>query len=115
MGKRRRYRGHFCWCCSRVKPNEQFSGRGHAHHVCKRCSTLGREELAFRQHARNIDRAVSASGLIVRKLRTSFERFLSHPDPRVREYAEKVAVSDLRRREEFRQERLAWESAERST
>jgi ribosome-binding protein aMBF1 (putative translation factor) len=29
--------GHYCRICGRERPNEQFSGRGHKIHVCKRC------------------------------------------------------------------------------
>jgi hypothetical protein len=52
MGRKKR-RGHFCWCCGRVRPNEAFSGRGHARHLCKECSRLGAAEIVLRQQARN--------------------------------------------------------------
>ena len=52
----RKRRGHFCWCCGRVRANERFSGRGHANHVCKDCQKLGAKELAFQQIVRDIDR-----------------------------------------------------------
>ncbi len=29
--------GHYCRICGRQRPNEQFSGKGHRIHVCKRC------------------------------------------------------------------------------
>jgi hypothetical protein len=29
--------GHYCRICDLVRPNEQFSGKGHKIHVCKRC------------------------------------------------------------------------------
>jgi ribosome-binding protein aMBF1 (putative translation factor) len=29
--------GHYCRICGRERPNEQFSGKGHKIHVCKRC------------------------------------------------------------------------------
>jgi hypothetical protein len=32
--------GHFCRICGRVRANEQFSGKGHKIHVCKRCQRL---------------------------------------------------------------------------
>jgi hypothetical protein len=28
--------GHYCRICGRERPNEQFSGKGHKIHVCKR-------------------------------------------------------------------------------
>ena len=36
-GKKRR-NGHYCKVCSEYKSNESFSGKGHANHICKRCS-----------------------------------------------------------------------------
>lgn len=63
MGKRRKKRrGHFCWCCEQVLPNERFSGAGHRQHLCKKCKRLGREELAYRQQVRNIDRLIERHG-----------------------------------------------------
>ncbi|MEW6741288.1 MAG: hypothetical protein AB1486_00900 [Planctomycetota bacterium] len=59
MGKKKRYRGHYCWCCDRRRPNERFSGKGHMRHVCRDCSKLGKEELGRRQAYRDIDRCVN--------------------------------------------------------
>ena len=33
-------RGHYCKICGEHKANEKFSGKGHAHHICKACSKL---------------------------------------------------------------------------
>jgi len=112
MSKRGKQRGHFCWCCGRIRPNEKFSGRGHDRHLCRDCAKLGPSELAYRQAARDIDRLVDDSGVVRRKQRTSFERFLAHPDERVRAYANEVAARDVQAREAFRQDRLAEEAAE---
>lgn len=99
MGKRRKRRGHFCWVCSRMRPNEKFSGGGHAKHVCRDCGRLGAEELAYRQSVRDLERCLTWEGFVRRKQRASFERFLRHEDPRVREMAERVlsAESETRR------------------
>lgn len=32
--------GHYCKVCGRVLPNEKFSGKGHAAHICKECAKL---------------------------------------------------------------------------
>jgi len=32
--------GHYCRICGRERPNEQFSGKGHKVHMCKRCVAL---------------------------------------------------------------------------
>ena len=39
MAKKKRYRGHFCKVCENILPNEKFSGKGHAAHICKKCTT----------------------------------------------------------------------------
>lgn len=36
--------GHFCRICKRCRPNEAFSGRGHATHLCKTCQRLPAEQ-----------------------------------------------------------------------
>jgi hypothetical protein len=37
--------GHYCRICGHERPNEQFSGKGHRIHVCKRCSAKPKSEL----------------------------------------------------------------------
>lgn len=88
-----------------MKPNEGFSGRGHSRHLCKGCSKLGGEELAYRQEVRNIDRLLDWDGRIRRKTWKSFQRYLAHPNPRVRAYAAGVVAHDARERDERAQER----------
>jgi hypothetical protein len=44
MGKKKRYRGHYCWVCSSILPNEKFSGSGHKNHICKQCAKKSPEE-----------------------------------------------------------------------
>lgn len=36
--------GHYCHICGRSRPNEQFSGRGHRNHVCKKCQKMPRDK-----------------------------------------------------------------------
>src|SRR5262245_9849866 len=36
--------GRFCWVCSRRRPNEQFSGNGHARCICRDCELRKRHE-----------------------------------------------------------------------
>ena len=38
--------GHYCKICGEYKANEKFSGKGHAAHICKTCSTLPPEKKA---------------------------------------------------------------------
>jgi len=32
--------GHYCYVCGEHRANENFSGRGHAKHICKKCQSL---------------------------------------------------------------------------
>ena len=100
-GKNRKSKqpGHYCWACDRRRPNEKFSGRGHARHLCKDCAKLASEELAYRQACRNLERCVTWEGIIPRKRRKSFQGFLNDDDPRIREMAEQIQVEDRATRE----------------
>ncbi len=89
-----------------MRPNERFSGRGHARHVCHECAKLGPEELAYRQGVRNIDRLLGPFGGVPRKHRKAFEAFLAHPNPRLREYAGGIRATLEQRREEWREQWL---------
>ena len=40
MAKNKKIRGHYCFVCDTVMANEKFSGKGHANHICKKCSKL---------------------------------------------------------------------------
>ncbi len=112
MSKKKKYRGHFCWCCGRTRPNEKFSGRGHSRHICKECQKLGKEEIAFRQHQRNIDRLLCWDGRIRRKSRHVFLRYLNHTNERVRGYAEMVKAHNEQLRQEDREIYLAQQEDE---
>ena len=102
MAKRKkRYRGHYCWCCGRIRPNEQFSGKGHARHVCNACARLGADELAYRQALRNLERCMDINNRIPRKYRASFDRFLTHKDPRIRAAAREMQELDAQTRAEW--------------
>jgi len=45
MSKKKKYRGHFCWVCGSIRPNEKFSGKGHKNHICVKCAGKPKEEL----------------------------------------------------------------------
>ncbi len=51
MVKKKRYRGYFCKVCRKILPNEKFSGKGHAAHICKKCTRKSKaqqsEEIAI--------------------------------------------------------------------
>ena len=104
MAKRKnRYRGHYCWCCDRSRANEKFSGKGHARHLCKDCARLGAEEVNYRQALRNLERCLGMNTTISRKHRESFNRFLTHKDPRIRAAARDMEALDAQTRAEWRE------------
>jgi hypothetical protein len=98
MAKKRKGHGYYCWFCGRTRSNEKFSGSGHARHLCKDCSKLGAVELQYRQEKRNLENLVTWEGIIGRKQRKAFNRFLEHPDLRIRQYAEELAAKDVEAR-----------------
>ena len=100
--KRPKYRGCFCWCCGQIRPNERLSGRGHARHLCRDCAKLDQAELEYRQHIRDIERTLDWDGRIRRRQRKVFERFLNHPNHRVRAFAIAAKKRDEQLRAEFR-------------
>ena len=80
-----------------MRPNERFSGAGHARHVCKDCHKLSAEELAYRQAVRDIHRMLQwETGRVKRRQRDNFARFLRHPNERIRRYAEALVARDAR-------------------
>jgi hypothetical protein len=42
--KHKKASGHYCWVCGERKPNEKFSGSGHANHICRKCQKIPVEE-----------------------------------------------------------------------
>lgn len=60
--------GHYCWVCGRTRPNERFSGKGHARHICKECARRPPEERDRVQALRDIhallhQRSISAKNI----------------------------------------------------
>lgn len=48
---KKKHQGHYCKVCGKYKPNEQFSGKGHKQHICKKCMQLPVEERKRRMDA----------------------------------------------------------------
>jgi hypothetical protein len=101
------WRGYYCWVCGRARPNERFSRKGRARHLCRECAKLGSAELALRQHERNIDRLVGWGGTIPRKHRPGFDRYLAHESERIRAYAARVLAEHDAEIARLRAERAA--------
>ena len=117
MSKRRKRgsgkrRGHYCWCCRSILANERFGGKGHRQHLCKKCQRLPAEEREFRSEANNLERCITWEGIIPRKRRRQFERFLTHPNARIRSLAEQMKKEDETTRRQNRGEFEAWETGE---
>jgi hypothetical protein len=55
--KKKKHRGHYCRICGDCKPNEKFSGKGHAKHICKECNALPQERKNELRYINLIDRA----------------------------------------------------------
>ncbi|GHT37162.1 hypothetical protein FACS189435_1570 [Bacteroidia bacterium] len=55
MAKKKRP-GHYCRICGCRKPNEKFSGKGHAKHICKEYYSLPQEKKNELQYINRIDR-----------------------------------------------------------
>ena len=100
---RKKRRGHFCWVCGCIKSNESFSGRGHSKHICKECSKLSASELVVRQGIRNMDECFFGLGRLRRKSRTTFDRFLEHPNSKIREYALRCQMEIEDEKQRYRQ------------
>lgn len=92
------YRGHYCWCCGRIRANEEFSGRNHSRHLCRDCTKLGKEELEYRQGVRNVDQLIAWEGRLSRKGRKAMEAFLAHSNERIRSYAQTVVAQNVEER-----------------
>ena len=95
MSQKRRS-GHYCWSCDRTRANEKFSGKGHARHLCKDCARLGKEELAYRQTTRDLDRLLTWDGHIPKRNREQFLKYLNHKDERIRAYAYRIETVHAR-------------------
>lgn len=103
MSQRKR-RGHWCWCCQRVLPNERFSGNGRGRHVCNACSKLDAGEKRYRQALADLDRARRHTFPFVHKSRRKwFDQLASSPDARVRKlHSEATSQMNAERRQRRR-------------
>jgi len=92
--QRKKRNGHYCWCCDHFLPNERFGGKGHRLHLCKSCQRLPQEERDFRSERSNLYRCVTWDGIIPKKRRKPFNRFLQHADPKIRKIAQQLQRED---------------------
>lgn len=56
--KKKKLSGHYCKICGDRKPNEKFSGKGHAQHICSQCWSLPKETQADMMRCNDVDRLI---------------------------------------------------------
>jgi hypothetical protein len=88
-----------------MRPNELFSGRNHGRHLCRDCAHLPAEEREHRQGERDIERLLRGTFHVPRKRRAQVDRFLEHPNARVRDLARRILDEQRRQAEELRRMR----------
>lgn len=57
MAKKKKQQGHYCRICGEYKANKQFSGKGHARHICKECQSLPEDVKADMVRCNEVERA----------------------------------------------------------
>ena len=73
---------HYCRICSRHLPNEKFSGKGHANHICKTCSKIPKEVIAKAGHLDNIGKMLRQSRISEKNIKY-LEKLSLSPDPEI--------------------------------
>lgn len=86
MVKKKRYRGHFCKVCGQIRPNEKFSGKGHAAHICKICAKKPKEQQS-EEIALNRIYSVYGYPNLSRDNRRMLEKYSCSPKERIRSAA----------------------------
>ena len=74
--------GHYCRICGRQRPNEQFSGNGHAIHLCKRCQSKPKSELQVIENMDEIFRFMRQSHISEKNV-ARLEQMMKSENPRV--------------------------------
>lgn len=86
--KKHKPHGHYCKVCGEYKANEKFSGKGHAAHICKKCSGLSSQERSEQMALNKIE------GMALRFLSESEIKWLrgkiKDPRPDVRDAASAI-------------------------
>jgi len=84
MAKKKKSNGHYCKVCDSYIANERFSGKGHAKHICKKCSKLPVEK---QNEQINLNKIFSLYGFsnLSKANRIKLEKFLDNKSEKVRE------------------------------
>lgn len=86
MAKKKRYHGHYCKVCGQVLPNEKFTGRGHAAHICKKCAKKPAEQRNEEITLNRINRVYKYMNLS-RENRRMLEKYSRSPREKIRSAA----------------------------
>lgn len=89
MAKKKKFKGHYCKVCDSYIANERFSGKGHASHICKKCSQLPIEEQNEQINLNRIFSLYRYSNLS-KVNRIKLEKFLGKKSEKVREAAREM-------------------------
>ena len=90
MAKKKKNQGHYCRICGEYLPNEKFSGKGHAQHVCKVCLSLPQDVQADMERCNEIEKIISKYPMS-RQDRELLERYaLLYQDKDSGKYAQEI-------------------------
>ncbi len=89
MAKKKKYKGHYCKICGEIKANEQFTGKGHVNHICKKCSKKTGEQQAEEIAINRIYKLVGYSNLS-KQNREMLEAYLQDKRESVRVASQEV-------------------------
>ena len=90
MAKKKKNQGHYCRICGEYLPNEKFSGKGHAQHVCKVCLSLPQDVQADMERCNEIEKIISKYPMN-RQDRELLERYaLLYQDKDSGKYAQEI-------------------------
>ena len=81
--------GHYCRICGRERPNEQFSGKGHRIHVCKRCKAMPKSEWQVIENMDDIFRFMRQSHISEKNV-ARLEQMVKSENPQVASLAAMV-------------------------
>jgi hypothetical protein len=95
--------GLYCRICGRRRPNEQFSGKGHAIHVCKRRQAMPKTERQVIENMDQIFRFMSQSHISEKNV-ARLEQMMKSENPQVASLA--AIVLKVARVKPYRTRRL---------
>ncbi|MDL2213042.1 hypothetical protein LJC54_02360 [Parabacteroides sp. OttesenSCG-928-J18] len=99
MAKKKR-QGHYCKICGETKANEKFSGKGHAAHICKSCSSLPIERRNELQRINRVER-ISEKFRLTKEEWELLEKYSKNKKyPELQEYATNVLAHHRQMKED---------------